>query len=231
MSTSTNNTCITLGQCTSPTNLPSYIDTAACLCGILDAASSLPNNGLQTEMWRCIGNASANVKSGSNGKWYNTTLPSEELSGINEAQNWAQNPPDLSQAYVLQNENGNMVYEKLGSGGSPELIGADTDCTGTNDTELSAMYYDRGNGSSSTTTSSLTSSGSATSSASGTANSASSTTASSTTTSATGATSAGSTSASASTPKATSASAAAPFSLSSALLVGMVVAPLVSLLM
>ncbi len=230
MSHSTNNTCISLGQgCTSPTNLPSYIDAAACLCGLLEQKSSLPVNGEQIEMWRCIGNASANINSGGNGKWYNTSLPSQELSGIHEPQNWAENPPDLSQAYVLEDHNGKAAYAKLGSGGSPDLIGADVDCTGKNDTGLSAMYYAKGNGTSSSTTSSSSSS-SATSSASGTATSGSATTTSGATSSAaTGATtSASTTSGSASAPKGTS--AATHFSLSSALLVGMVFAPLVSLL-
>lgn len=231
MSHSTNNTCITLGQgCTSPTNLPSYIDNAACLCGLLNQKSSLPVNGEQIEMWRCIGNASDNINSGGNGKWYNTSQPSQELSGINEPQNWAQNPPDLSQAYVLEDHNGQAAYAKLGPGGSPDLIGADAGCTGMNDTKLSTMYYAKGNGTSNPTTSSSSSS-SATSSASGSATSGSATaTSGATTSAATGATtSAGSTSASASAPKGTS-SAATHFSLSSALLVGMVFAPLVSLL-
>lgn len=86
---STNNTCIVYGTgCTSPTNLPSYIDNQACLCGLLESRSSLPNNGEHIELWRCIGNASDNVEDGGNGKWYNTSLPSQELSGINQPQNW-----------------------------------------------------------------------------------------------------------------------------------------------
>ncbi len=227
MSSSSNNSCISLGQgCTSPTNLPSYIDTASCLCGILKSASSLPDNGEQIELWRCIGNASDNISSGGHGKWYNTSLPSQELSGINKPQNWGENPPDLSQVYVLEDQNGKAVYQKWSSGSSPDLIGADVGCTGKNDTELSTMYYAKGNGSSSSTTSSSASS-SATASASGTASSAPATTTSGATTSATG-----STTSAGSSPPPTGTSAAAPqFSLSSALLLGMVIAPLVSLLM
>ncbi|KAF6218639.1 hypothetical protein HO133_005990 [Letharia lupina] len=156
-STTTNNTCIIYGTgCASPTNLPSYIDDQACLCGLLESRSSLPNNGEHIELWRCIGNASDNVEDGGNGKWYNTSLPSQELSGINQPQNWGENPPDLSQAYVLQDENGQAVYEELGSAGSINLIGSDKDCTGINDTSMSEQYYARGNGvpkSSSTSTS------------------------------------------------------------------------------
>ena len=88
-STTTNNTCIVYGSgCTSPTDLPSYIDDQACLCGLLDSRSTVPNNGELIELWRCIGNASDNIEHGGNGKWYNTSLPSQELSGINRPQNW-----------------------------------------------------------------------------------------------------------------------------------------------
>lgn len=55
-----------------------------------------------------------------------------------------ENPPDLSQAYVLQDDNGKAVYEKLMSEGSINLIGSDEDCTGMNDTSLSEQYYARG---------------------------------------------------------------------------------------
>lgn len=83
----TNNSCIVYGiNCTSPTNLPSYIDDQACLCGLLQSRSSPPENGI--ELWRCIGNASSNVEDGSNGKWYNTSLSSQQVSGINQPQNW-----------------------------------------------------------------------------------------------------------------------------------------------
>ena len=89
ITTTTNNSCIVNGTgCTSPTNLPSYIDDQACLCGLLQSRSSLPNNGEVIQLWRCIGNASDNIEDGGHGKWYNTMLPSQELSGINQPQNW-----------------------------------------------------------------------------------------------------------------------------------------------
>ncbi|CAF9907059.1 hypothetical protein IMSHALPRED_005429 [Imshaugia aleurites] len=144
-SITTNNTCIVNGTgCSSPTNLPSYIDDQACLCGLLESRSSLPNNGEVIELWRCIGNASDNIEDGGNGKWYNTSLPSQELSGINKPQNWDDNPPDLSQVFVLQDKNGQAVYEDLRLEDAPNLIGTDKDCTGTNDTSLSEQYYSRG---------------------------------------------------------------------------------------
>lgn len=137
--------CILYGQgCTSPTNLPSYIDTDACLCALVTSRSTLPNNGEVTELWRCIGNSSANIGLGSHGKWYNTVLPSEDLSGINKPEDWAENPPDLSQTYVLEKEKNSTVYNILGPGGSSSLIGADVNCTGMNDTVFSELYYARG---------------------------------------------------------------------------------------
>ena len=88
-STATNNSCIVYGTgCASSTNLPSYIDDKVCLCGLLESRSSLPNNGEHIELWRCIGNASDDIEHGNNGKWYNTSLPSQELAGINQPQNW-----------------------------------------------------------------------------------------------------------------------------------------------
>lgn len=48
--------------------------------------------------------------------------------------------------YVLQDKNGQAVYEELRSEGSINLIGSDKDCTGMNDTSLSEQYYARGKG-------------------------------------------------------------------------------------
>ncbi len=227
MSSSTDNACIVRGTgCSSPTNLPEFIDANACLCGLLESASELPDNGGITELWRCIGNASADVTHGDNGKWYNTTLPSEELSGINQNQNWGQNPPDTSQAFVLVTANGQASYQVLGSGGSPELIGADTDCNGKNDTTLSVMYYAKGKDSSLAASTAIPSSTSSASSA----KIVSSATATSTTAAPTSTTSTGSTSAGAGAPKGGSSSAANHVSLKSAFLVGVVFASLASIL-
>ncbi|MCJ1458513.1 hypothetical protein MMC28_008886 [Mycoblastus sanguinarius] len=225
---STTNPCILYGTgCHSPTHLPSYIDTAACLCGLIKSAASFPKNGELVEMWRCIGNASDDVTSGGHGKWYNTSLPSQELSGLNEPQDWAENPPNLSQAYVLQDENGSAVYEKLGPGGSVDLVGADVNCTAVNSTVLSGEYYARGKGASnstSTSTSSIASS-TATSSSSGTTQPA-------TTTSGTpSAAQSPSSGKRGPTPTKSLSSAASHVTLKSAFLVGMVLAPLFSLLM
>ena len=238
MSSSTNNACIVKGTgCSSPTNLPEFIDTNACLCGLLKSASELPDNGGITELWRCIGDASADVTHGDNGKWYNTTLPSEELSGINEPQNWGQNPPDTSQTFVLVTNNGQAAYQVLGSGGSPALIGADTDCNGKNDTTLSGMYYAKGKDSSHSASTAPTSSTSSASFASSTKKVSSATATSvsvaSTSTTATPAstTSTESPSASAAAPKGDSSSAANHFSLKLAFLVGILFAPLASILM
>ena len=230
MSSANNNACIVKGTgCSAPTNLPEFIDTKACLCGLLESASELPDNGGNTELWRCIGNASADVTHGDNGKWYNTTLPSEELSGINESQNWGENPPDTSQAFVLVTVNGQAAYQVLGSGGSPELIGADTDCNGKNDTNLSGMYYAKGKDSSPSASTAITSSANTVSSETATSVSvaSSSTTAAPASTTSTGS----STSATAAAPKGGSSSTANHVSLTSAFLVGLVFASLGSILM
>ena len=234
---STNNACIVKGTgCSSPTNIPEFIDTNACLCGLLQSASELPDNGGITELWRCIGDASADITHGNNGKWYNTTLPSEELSGINQPQNWGQNPPDTSQSFVLMTKNGQDAYQVLGSGGSSALIGDDANCNGKNDTTLTGMYYSKGKDSPHSASSATTSPTSSTSSAS--AKKISSTTAtsvsvasSSTTPAPASTTSTESPSASVAAPKGTSSSAANHFSLKSAFLVGMLFAPLASILM
>ena len=158
MSSSTTNSCILRGEgCTSATNFPQFVDTAACLCGLLPSGET-PRNGGMEQDWRCIGDGSGNLRDGGTGKWYNTSLPSAELSGINRPQNWGQNPPNTTQAYVLEDINGRPVYQELGSDGSVQLIGDDSKCTGRNDTELSAIYYSRGEESSNTTSSMMPSS-------------------------------------------------------------------------
>ena len=139
--------CILHGQgCTSPTNLPYYIDTDACLCGLLTSRSTLTNNGEIPELWRCVGNSSANIELGGHAKWHNTFLPSEDLSGINEPVDCAESPPDLSQTYALEEDKISTVYTVLGPEGSSSLIGADVNCTGINDTVSSELYFERGEG-------------------------------------------------------------------------------------
>ncbi|KAK3173398.1 hypothetical protein OEA41_006727 [Lepraria neglecta] len=228
MSSSTTNSCIVKGTgCSSPTNIPEFIDTGACLCGLLNSATTLPDNGESIEYWRCIGNASADVTNGGNGKWYNTSLPSQEMSGISQPQNWAENPPDTSQAFVLVETNGKAVYQDLPSGGSPELVGADSGCTGKNDTTLSGMFYSQGKEapkSGSTSSSTSTAASSKATSASGTMTSTTESTASATSTGLTSITSAAA-------PKGTSSAAANHVSLKSIALVGMILAPLASIIL
>lgn len=231
MSSAINNACIVKGTgCSSPTNLPEFIDTNACLCGLLESASELPDNGGITELWRCIGNASADVTHGDNGKWYNTTLPSEELSGINESQNWGQNPPDTSQAFVLVTVNGQAAYQVLDSGGSPELIGADTDCNGKNDTILSGMYYAKGKDSSPSASTAITSSASSASAKTVSSETATSVSVASSSTTAAPVSTTSSISPSVSAPAPKVGSAANHVPLKSAFIVGLVFASLGSIL-
>ena len=122
--------------------IPSFIDTGACICGLLTQESTLPDNGEVIEMWRCEANLSESVAEGSHGKWYNTSLPSQELSGLGEPRNWGGNPPDLSAVFVLvHGADGSATYQPLNSSDSNNLVGNDTKCTGSNDTAASAAFY------------------------------------------------------------------------------------------
>lgn len=122
-------------------DLPEFIDTKACLCGLLFSQSTLPSMGYNAEMWRCIGDENSDISSGGNGKWYNTSLPSQDLSGINEPRNWGQNPPNASMAYVLVFKDGGALYEIADSENASALFGNDTLCTGVNDTLASTSWY------------------------------------------------------------------------------------------
>ena len=141
---STTNSCISKGEgCQSATNYPQFIDSESCLCGFLDSPVPSPNGNRQ-QVWRCIGDANDDLKRGSHGKWFQPSLPSEELSGINQPQNWGQNPPELSQPYVLVTENGKKKLQELEGNNSPQLIGNDESCTGKNSSQLSTQYYQNG---------------------------------------------------------------------------------------
>ena len=125
---------------TSATSFPQFIDTASCLCGLIPSREPDPNGG-QVQLWRCISDVSGSLESGSDGKWFNTSLPSQELSGLAQPENSGQNPPDTSQAYVLEDSHGETSYQKLSSSGSSGLTGDDKSCTGKNSTSLSREYY------------------------------------------------------------------------------------------
>lgn len=93
-------------------------------------------------MWRCTADAApAIITQGGNGKWYNTTLPSTDVSGVGEPRNWGSNPPSVSQTYVLVFANGGAFYAPLNAVDVGALHGDDYKCTGVNDTSASGRFY------------------------------------------------------------------------------------------
>lgn len=92
-------------------------------------------------MWRCTASTSTPITQGTNGKWYNTTLPSTDVSGVGKPRNWGGNPPDLRVTYVLVAEGGEEVYEVLGAGDAGALVGGGWGCNGINDTKASGVFY------------------------------------------------------------------------------------------
>ncbi|KAL6715744.1 hypothetical protein ACLMJK_006705 [Lecanora helva] len=123
-------------------NLPEFIDTGACICGLLNIEDTLPHNGEVIEMWRCTASVDDDISKGSHGKWYNTTLPSQEVSGINKGREWDGNPPYLNETFVLVAEDGGAYYEVLDAANAEyALLGGDVNCTGSKDQAASAAFY------------------------------------------------------------------------------------------
>lgn len=94
-------------------------------------------------MWRCMANLYQSIADGSHGKWFNTSLPSQDLSGINQPRNWGFNPPNVKETFVLVYSQNNTVaeYLPLDSQTSSNLVGNDVKCTGNNDTAASTKFY------------------------------------------------------------------------------------------
>ena len=127
----------------STTTLPSYIDTAGCLCALEASRGSLDNGN---QLWRCLGNVTADITIGSSGKWFPTQQSESSLAGLgNEPQDWAGYPPDLSTVYVLvQGGLGNLDYVPLAQASPGTLSPQDAKCTGKNNTRASGIYYTQG---------------------------------------------------------------------------------------
>lgn len=93
-------------------------------------------------MWRCTADLSTSIADGTHGKWFNTTLPSQEVSGLNEPRQWDHNPPFLNQTFVLEAVDGGEYYELLdASDAVTGLQGGDSNCTGSKDQTASAAFY------------------------------------------------------------------------------------------
>lgn len=125
------------------TALPSFIDTASCLCALEASRGSLDNGN---QLWRCLGNATADITLGSSGKWFRTEQNESSLAGLgDEPQDWAGYPPGLSTTYVLiQGGLGNLDYVPLAQASSGTLAPTDMKCTGKNNTRASGVYYSQG---------------------------------------------------------------------------------------
>ena len=123
--------------------LPSYIDTAGCLCALEASRGSLDNGN---QLWRCLGNVTNDITFGSSGKWFPTQQSESSLAGLGEEpQDWAGYPPDLSTTYVLvQGGLGNLDYVPLAQANPGTLSPQDAKCTGKNNTRASGVYYTQG---------------------------------------------------------------------------------------
>ena len=93
------------------------------------------------EMWRCTAAVNEDISKASYGKWFNTTLPSQESSGVNKGRTWDANPPFVNETYILVHRDEGAFYEPLGKGNSGELFGEDANCTGAKDDAASAAFY------------------------------------------------------------------------------------------
>ena len=127
----------------STTTLPSYIDTAGCLCALEASRGSLDNGN---QLWRCLGNVTADITIGSSGKWFPTQQSESSLAGLgDEPQDWAGYPPNLSTPYVLiQGGLGNLNYVPLAQANPGTLSPQDAKCTGKNNTRASGVFYTQG---------------------------------------------------------------------------------------
>ena len=92
-------------------------------------------------MWRCTAAVDHDISKGSDGKWFNTTLPSQEVSGVNEGREWSDNPPYVNQTFVLTYVDGGRYYELLDAATAGWLRGGDVNCTGVKDQAASAAFY------------------------------------------------------------------------------------------
>jgi hypothetical protein len=138
------NGCAVLGECTlTAVTTPFFVDSASCQCNFQENRATYGNG---KSLWRCIGNASADVSAGSSGKWYYPILlagnKNNDFSGDFLPVNSADYPVDTSETYiVVDNGDGVYVYAQLTSQNQNELSAIDSVCTGMNDTEASTRYY------------------------------------------------------------------------------------------
>jgi hypothetical protein len=123
---------------------PQFIDTNACRCAleIVDFHVDEP----KAEAWKCIANATQDIYGETTGKWFKPLHDKDrDMDGdVGQPVSWDGNPPDLSQAYVLVEGDGDdsdsfVKLEQVSYGS--RLTDDDRECTGRNSTGLSAKYY------------------------------------------------------------------------------------------
>lgn len=123
-------------------NGPIFIDTASCQCALQANQDTEPNKQSQNEAWRCTGNATENMYAGKSGKWF---FPVNEGSkaDLNQTFNSANNPPDTTQSYILEDNQDNTTafYTPFNATDYSQLSIFDQACTGQNDTQLSGPFY------------------------------------------------------------------------------------------
>lgn len=123
-------------------DLPEFVDTGSCICGLLASQTPLLDEGELVEWWRCTAPWQTSIiTEGGNGKWYQTEYPSQEISGLGQPRNWGDNPPAVSNVYVLTFQSSGPSYEILDAGNAGALHGDDYKCTGVNDTVASTEFY------------------------------------------------------------------------------------------
>ena len=128
-----------------PTSLPTgpiFVDTASCQCALQLKQDTEPSEQSRNQAWRCIGNATENIYLGHTGKWF---FPVNEGSkaDLNQTYNWANNPPDTTQPYLLEDSQDKTEahYIPFNATDSSQLSLFDQACTGQNDTEFSGPFY------------------------------------------------------------------------------------------
>ena len=113
---------------------PVFVDDGGCLCAL--------QNQLHTDAWRCLANTPENLYDGQDGKWFYAVDQSNPDS-VTEPENSDSNPPDLSSAYEIKNGQWYMFPDD-GDDGVPDNV-QDITCSGNNQTQASAKFYNQTN--------------------------------------------------------------------------------------
>ena len=111
---------------------PFFIDSAGCECALQEK--------LSIPAWRCITNVPENLYDGDDGKWFYAVDDSNNDS-VTEPENSDSNPPNLSKAYEIKS-NEFWTFPTDGDDGVTGNV-QDVVCTGQNQTQASAAFYNQ----------------------------------------------------------------------------------------